>query len=126
MVVLWGVCLYNWLANVNISAYINKSNLTSNLTSVTLEMRLRSNLPIYAGRAWSYCGGLVIIGIRRGLNNKGQLFSCFGHCAPPPPRTDIAIHRGSLAGPKKNSLFTVCFLAKLFFRKKISHKENWE
>ncbi len=81
MVVLWGVCLYNWLANVNISAYINKSNLTSNLTSVTLEMRLRSNLPIYAGRAWSYCGGLVIIGIRRGLNNKGQLFSCFGHCA---------------------------------------------
>ena len=81
MVVLWGVCLYNWLVNVNISAYINKSNLTSNLTSVTLEMRLRSNLPIYAGRAWSYCGGLVIIGIRRGLNNKGQLFSCFGHCA---------------------------------------------
>ena len=86
MVVLWGVCLYNWLANVNISAYINKSNLTSNLTSVTLEMRLRSNLPIYAGRAWSYCGGLVIIGIRRGLNNKGQLFSCFGHCASLQPR----------------------------------------
>ena len=58
--------------------------MTSNLTSVTLEMRLRSNLPIYAGRAWSYCGGLVIIGIRRGLNNKGQLFSCFGHCAMVP------------------------------------------
>ena len=37
--------------------FLKNVNLTSNLTSVTLQMRSRSNLTIYSGRPWLYCGG---------------------------------------------------------------------